>query len=134
MIALVIKWVKERIRRGVMEFHTNIPIYVQVIDDIKKDIIRGLLQPGEKLPSGRDLAYKYKINPNTANRVYKELEAEEVCFTKRGIGTYVTEDSEKLVAIKEEMAGTLLDKFIDGMKDLGFTKDELIKMLQSRYE
>lgn len=117
-----------------MEFNTNIPIYVQVIADIKKDIIRGVLLPGDKLPSGRDLAYKYKINPNTANRVYKELEAEEVCFTKRGLGTYVTEDNEKLTVIKEEMAGTLLDKFIEGMKDLGFTKDELIKMLQSRYE
>lgn len=117
-----------------MEFNTNIPIYVQVIADIKKDIIRGVLLPGDKLPSGRDLAYKYKINPNTANRVYKELEAEEVCFTKRGLGTYVTEDNEKLTVIKEEMAGTLLDKFIEGMKDLGFTKEELIKMLQSRYE
>lgn len=117
-----------------MEFNTNIPIYVQVIADIKKDIIRGVLLPGDKLPSGRDLAYKYKINPNTANRVYKELEAEEVCFTKRGLGTYVTEDNEKLIVIKEEMAGTLLDKFIEGMKDLGFTKEELIKMLQSRYE
>lgn len=117
-----------------MEFNNNIPIYVQVIDDIKKDIIKGVLLPGEKLPSGRDLAYKYKINPNTANRVYKELEAEEVCFTKRGIGTYVTEDNEKLTVIKEEMAGQLLDKFIEGMKDLGFTKDELINMLQSKYE
>lgn len=117
-----------------MEFNNNIPIYVQVIYDIKKDIVKGVLLPGDKLPSGRDLAYKYKINPNTANRVYKELEAEEVCFTKRGIGTYVTEDNEKLTVIKDEMAGALLDKFIEGMKDLGFTKDELISMLQNRYE
>lgn len=115
-----------------MEFDNNIPIYVQVIEDIKKDIVNGVLALGEKLPSGRDLALKYKINPNTANRIYKELEAEEICFTKRGLGTYVTEDGEKLKQIREDMASLLLDNFIDGMKNLGFTKDELFEVLEHK--
>ena len=117
-----------------MEFNNNIPIYIQVIDFIKKDIATGVLKPGDKLLSGRELALKYQINPNTANRVYKELEVQEVCFTKRGLGTFVTEDSMKMKSLKEEMASDLLDKFIEGMKDLGFTKDELINLLNSRYE
>ncbi|NLZ81080.1 MAG: GntR family transcriptional regulator [Clostridiales bacterium] len=116
-----------------MEFENNIPIYVQVINDIKKDMINGVLALGEKLPSGRELALKYKINPNTANRIYKELEAEEICYTKRGLGTYVTEDGEKLKMIREEMAVTLLDTFIEGMKNLGFTKEEVIKILEENY-
>lgn len=117
-----------------MEFDNNIPIYIQVIKDIKKDIVKGVLQLGEKLPSGRDLALKYKINPNTANRIYKELEAEDICFTKRGLGTYVTLDEEKLKSIREEMAGSLLDNFIAGMKDLGFKKEEIIKIIEVKYD
>lgn len=117
-----------------MEFDNNIPIYVQVINDIKKDIVSGVLPLGEKLPSGRDLALKYKINPNTANRIYKELEMEEICFTKRGLGTYVTEDGKKVKSIREEMASTLVDTFLDGMKNLGYTKEELIEILDHKYE
>lgn len=115
-----------------MEFENNIPIYVQVINDIKKDMVSGIITLGEKLPSGRDLALKYKINPNTANRIYKELEVEEICFTKRGLGTYVTEDGVKLKQIREEMATMLLDNFIDGMKNLGFTKEELFEILEQK--
>ena len=117
-----------------MEFDNNIPIYLQVINDIKRDMVNGVIALGEKLPSGRDLAFKYKINPNTANRIYKEMEAENVCFTKRGLGTYVTEDVDKLKKIREEMAGTLLDNFIEGMKQLGFTKEELIQLLEQRFD
>jgi GntR family transcriptional regulator len=116
-----------------MEFENNIPIYIQVIYDIKKNMVNGILALGEKLPSGRDLALQYKINPNTANRIYKELEAEGICYTKRGLGTFVTEDNEKLKIIREEMAGSLLDSFIDGMKNLGFTKQELFELLEHRY-
>lgn len=117
-----------------MEFDTNMPIYIQVIQDIKKDMIRGVLGLGEKLPSGRDLALKYKINPNTANRIYKELEVEDICFTRRGLGTFVTEDEEKLKQIREEMAGSLLDNFLDGMKHLGFTKEGILHLIEIKYE
>ena len=117
-----------------MEFDNNIPIYLQVINAIKRDMVNGVIALGEKLPSGRDLAFKYKINPNTANRIYKEMEAENVCFTKRGLGTYVTEDVDKLKKIREEMAGTLLDNYIEGMKQLGFTKEELIQLLEQKYD
>ncbi len=116
-----------------MEFDNNIPIYVQVINDIKKDMVKGILALGEKLPSGRDLALKYKINPNTANRIYKELEADEVCYTKRGLGTFVTEDGEKLKEIREDMAAALLDTFIEGMSSLGYKKEDVIKILEQKY-
>ncbi len=117
-----------------MEFDNNIPIYLQVIHDIKKDMVNGVLAMGEKLPSGRELAFKYKINPNTANRIYKEMEAEEICFTKRGRGTYVTEDKEKMKNVREEMAGSLLANFFEGMRQLGFTKEEVIQLLENKYD
>lgn len=116
-----------------MEFNNSIPIYIQVINDIKKDIVMGNLLPGDKLLSGRELALKYQINPNTANRVYKELEIEEVCYTKRGLGTFVTEDVNKMKELKAEMAKELLENFMNGMKDLGFTKEELIELINNKY-
>ena len=60
-------------RRCVMEFKTNIPIYLQVIEDIKQKIIAGTLPLGSKLPSSRELAIEYQINPNTAARIYSCL-------------------------------------------------------------
>lgn len=116
-----------------MEFDNNIPIYIQVIQDIKKDIVTGILQPGDKMPSGRDIAFKYKINPNTASRIYRELEVQEICFTRRGLGTFVTEDSEKIKGIRIDMANELLDQFITGMNAIGIHKLEIQAMLEKRY-
>ena len=116
-----------------MEFDNNIPIYIQVINDIKKNIVMGRLRLGEKMPSGRDLALEYQINPNTANRIYKELEIEGLCFTKRGLGTFVTEDERKLKEIQEDLARELIQKFILGMKDLDYSLEEIIEIIQANY-
>lgn len=114
-----------------MEFISTLPIYLQVITMIKRDIVIGVLPTGSKLPSVRELALQYKINPNTASRVYKELEMEEICFTKRGMGTFVTEDAKKIQKLKEEMAHKLIFEFLEGMKQLDFSKEEAILMLKS---
>ena len=75
-----------------MEYNPALPIYLQVANSIKRDIVTGRLELGARLPSVRDLAVAYTINPNTVSRVYKELEMEDVCFTRRGMGTFVTQD------------------------------------------
>ena len=83
-----------------MEYNSSLPIYLQVADSIKRDIVTGKLSPGAKLPSVRDLAVEYTINPNTVSRVYKELEMEGICFTRRGMGTFVTEDARRSSEVK----------------------------------
>ena len=85
-----------------MEYNSSLPIYLQAANSIKQDIVTGKLSPGARLPSVRDLAVEYTINPNTVSRVYKELEMEGVCFTRRGMGTFVTEDPERVQQLKEE--------------------------------
>ena len=85
-----------------MEYNSSLPIYIRGGKFYKRDIVTGKLSPGEKLPSVRDLAVEYTINPNTVSRVYKELEQEGVCFTRRGMGTFVTEDPGKVQQLKEE--------------------------------
>lgn len=117
-----------------MEFNNTMPIYIQVIRSIKKDMIHGRLNLGDKLPSARDLAIQYQINPNTVNRIYRELEQMELCFTKRGIGTYVTEDESKLSMIRKEMADQAMTGFFKEMKELGFTKEELMNVVDENYD
>ena len=112
-----------------MKYEANAPIYLQVIDAIKLDIINGRIKPGEKLPSGRDLAIFYKINPNTAARVYQELERQEMCYTRRGMGTFATEDIEKIKECKNKMADETLNSFLISLKKLGITKEEAIDMI-----
>ena len=96
-----------------MQYNTEIPIYLQVIEDLKKKMVQGILSPGDKLPSNRELAYR-------------EMETMGYCFTKRGIGTFVAEDGTMFEQIKEEMAAELLQKFMTGMQDLGYKKDDII--------
>lgn len=115
-----------------MDFKTELPIYLQVMTSIKRDIVTGTLLPGQKLPSVRELAVHYTINPNTASRVYRELENEMVCFTRRGMGTFVTDNAERIKEMKEEMASELIIQFLDGMSLLGFTFEESIKLIETK--
>ncbi len=115
-----------------MEYNSSLPIYLQVANLIKRDIVTGKRELGEKLPSVRELAVSYTINPNTVSRVYKELEMEGVCFTRRGMGTFVTENPKKVKSMKEEMAGTLIREFLEGMQQLGFTRVEAIRILEEK--
>lgn len=117
-----------------MDFKNNIPIYLQVINDIKHRISVGELKLGEKLPSTRELAVKYQINPNTAVRVYSDMEGEGLCFTKRGLGTFVTEDEEKYLSVKREMADEYVGDFIYNMKGLGMNIDEMIQLIKCHEE
>ena len=112
-----------------MEYVTELPIYLQVIRDLEKKIIQGKLKPGDRLPSGRDLAVQYKINQNTAARIYRELEDMGYCFTRRGIGTFLAEDETIFRTLKRERAGELLKSFMEEMKALGFTKEAILSLV-----
>jgi hypothetical protein len=116
-----------------MNFKSNIPIYLQIIDEIKKNIITGALPLGSKLPSSRELALQYQINPNTAARVYNEMESIGLSYTRRGIGTFVTEDSGIIEKLKEEQVNQILSVLDEQLTGLGFTPNEIIRLLQNYY-
>lgn len=117
-----------------MDYDSSIPIYLQVIDRIKKDIVTGKLPLGSKLPSTRELALDMGINANTAARIYKELEMMDVAFTKRGIGTFVTESTDMLSTIKNELKTAYITNFMDHMKGIGLSTKEVIEMLKAYEE
>lgn len=117
-----------------MNFDASMPIYLQVIESIKKDIVAGKLKLGEKLPSTREMAVEKTINANTAARIYKELELMDIAFTKRGIGTFVTESTDKYKELKKELSEEYVKSFIYNMKDLGYEKQEIEFMLKEYKE
>ncbi|MBP1904569.1 GntR family transcriptional regulator [Paenibacillus turicensis] len=112
-----------------MEFDNNLPIYLQIMNKIKRDIVTGTLKAGDKIPSVRELAVELQINPNTIQRTFQELEREQIVETRRGLGRYVTSEEAKIMNIKKEMASELLEGFIHGMKDLGFSEQEIVKLV-----
>lgn len=112
-----------------MEFKSNLLIYLQVIDDIKKKIITGTLPLGTKLPSSRELAIQYDINPNTAARVYNEMESLGLSYTKRGIGTFVTEDPQVIDRLKQEQLKQILTVLDEQLTGMGYTPEEIIRLL-----
>ncbi|WP_379136507.1 GntR family transcriptional regulator [Paenibacillus sp. sgz500958] len=112
-----------------IEFDNNSPIYIQIMNYIKGEIVRGKLKPGDKILSVRELAVELQINPNTVQRTFQELEREEVVETRRGMGRYVTSEEDKIMMIKQEMAQEVLERFIRGMRELGFDGDDIVSIV-----
>lgn len=88
----------------------GVPIYVQLMDQIRRSVAGGILVPGDQLPSVRDLAVQLGINPNTISRAYQELEHNGVVYTSRGRGTFV---SGKALALSEGERIKRLEEAVD---------------------
>ena len=115
-----------------IDFLPDKPIYQQLIERITGDIIRGNLGPGEKLLSVREYAIEVGVNANTMQRVYKELEQMEITETKRGQGSFVTDDVRKIARLRNEMKEQLVTSFIQSVEAFGFTTTEIVEHLQER--
>lgn len=112
-----------------MKFKDNLPIYIQIINLIKKRIVSGDLKEGEKLQSVRELSTEVKANPNTIQRSYSELEREGLVFTQRGMGTFVTEEKDIILKLKDDMASNMVKSFLSDMKSMGFKEEEIMSMM-----
>jgi GntR family transcriptional regulator len=113
------------------DFTGNAPIYQQIIQKICSQIIRGDLSSGDKLPSVRDLAVLYGVNPNTVQRVYMELERLAIAEARRGQGTYVTENQQRLTLLRDQLKLERITAFVEDMQEMGFTADETAGGLQA---
>jgi len=106
------------------------PIYLQIIQKIKADIISGRLKAGDKMPSVREMSESFKVNPNTMQRVFLELEREDITYSQRGIGTFVADGKELLDKLRRTQAEKYANRFVDEMKELGMEKEEVIEYLK----
>lgn len=105
------------------------PIYTQLLDKIKLMIVSGFYGPGVKLPSVRELAAQASVNPNTMQKAFAELERSGLIQTKRTSGRFVTEDMDMIVQIRTQLAKEEVNTFISKMKELGFSKQEILSLM-----
>ena len=118
--------------RWIIEFNfdNDRPIYIQLVDSLKKYIISGKIKPGDRLPSVRDLALMIKVNPNTIQRALSELEDASLIYTERTNGKFVTCDKEIIAKYKNDLIKKETDFYLSCMNELGLSKKEVIKYLK----
>jgi len=115
-----------------LDYDKSKAIYKQIIEDFQKQLIRGTLNPGDKIPSQRDYALKVSVNPNTVQRAYQELERIGLTETIRGQGTFVKADTAMISEIRQEMANDILDRFFGEMNSLGYSQEQITEILDRR--
>lgn len=115
-------------------FQADRPIYAQLMEEIKRRIISGVYKPGEKMPSVRELAAEASVNPNTMQRAFAQLEQEGLLYTQRTSGRFVTEDEERIMDMKNELAKELIRDFWKNMEQLGFGRQQTLTLLTTMKE
>lgn len=112
-----------------LDYRDGRPIYIQIVAGVRQQITTHVLQPGDKLPSVRELAGSLAINPNTIQRSYRQLEAEGWIVTVPGKGCFVCEAPESYRRELERLLQTL-DETCETLINLGVTREEIIRRLQ----
>lgn len=114
------------------DFNNEIPIYLQIIDDIKNQIICNKYSPMEKIPSVRELSYVYQVNPNTIQKALTELEDMGLIYTERTNGKFVTSDESIINQIKKETINQKINEFMESLGELGLSKKDILKYINKR--
>ena len=112
------------------KFDGNAPIYTQLVDQMKLGIVSGEWIPGQRIPAVRELAVDAGVNPNTMQRALQELERQGLMFSQRTSGRFVTEDREMIEDAKRTLANRHITAFIRQMQALGYTRQEIVAMLE----
>ena len=112
------------------KFDGNAPIYTQLVDQMKLGIVSGEWVPGQRIPAVRELAVAAGVNPNTMQRALQELERQGLMFSQRTSGRFVTEDREMIEDAKRTLANHHISAFIRQMQALGYTRQEIVAMLE----
>ena len=114
------------------QFTDDKPIYVQLMDYFKVQIVSGELQEGSRLESVRDLAVKARVNPNTMQKALSELERIGLVRTERTAGRFITDDKERIKKMKQDIAEEEIFLFLNKMKSLGFEKSDVMELLDKK--
>ena len=106
------------------------PIYIQLVERLKKQIAAGMYSPGDKFPSVRELALEAAVNPNTMQRAMAALEADGLLITSRTAGRTVTTKEELIKKMKEQIAYEEFERFYNSMRELGFDEEGIIEFIR----
>jgi len=110
------------------EFNDKTPIYLQLVDIFKMSIANGTWPIGGRVDTVRDLAIRYQVNPNTVQRSLAELERENLVFSERTSGRYITNDEGVVREIRAKLAARKISDYAEQMSLLGFGSEEILAM------
>lgn len=113
-------------------FNNDTPIYLQILDYIKQQIISKKYKPNEKIPSVREFALMFEVNPNTIQKALQELEDIGLIFTESTNGKFVTTDNELISKVSKQTINEEIEKFYKYMEKLGLSKAEVNKIMRNR--
>ncbi len=117
-----------------MQFNTRAPVYLQVVDYFKKKMALGELKAGDEMPSRRELANDLKINPNTVQKAFKEMEDQQLITTERNRPSRVTTDVTILAQIRSEIVDDAVAVFVESIQELDVSVDELVEKIKRQYK
>ncbi|MBQ4307666.1 MAG: GntR family transcriptional regulator [Lachnospiraceae bacterium] len=112
-----------------LDYRDSRPIYEQIVEGMKKLILKGVLLPDEQLPSVRSLAMDLSTNPNTVQKSYAELERQGYIYTVKGRGNFVSGDRDLRELMKREIIGSI-GTLLKEAADLGFDRSEILSELE----
>ncbi|MCJ7432923.1 MAG: GntR family transcriptional regulator [Anaerolineales bacterium] len=117
-----------------LDFHSGLPIYTQIVNQIQSQLVNGILKPGDQLPTVRALAQELRVNFNTIARAYRILDEARIISTQQGRGTYITEIPPPEVSerLRHESLEALTQRFIAEATRLGFSKREISQMVRDK--
>lgn len=114
-----------------LDFHSGLPIYLQIINQIQSQLLNGVLKPGDQLPTVRALAAELRVNFNTVSRAYRLLDEERIISTQQGRGTYIIHIPPKEIneKIRQDTLKNLAERYITEAFRLGFSTHEIGQMV-----
>ncbi|NQX68836.1 GntR family transcriptional regulator [Paenibacillus alba] len=115
-------------------FNNRDPVYLQVVRYFKEEIATGKLAAGREIPSRRELAGMLQINPNTAQKAYKEMEEQKLITTEGNSPSRITTDEQILNSIREELIQEAVTVFVQSIKKIELPTDELLRFVKEKYE
>jgi DNA-binding transcriptional regulator YhcF (GntR family) len=118
-----------------IDFESGIPIYMQLVDRIKQMVVNGQLQPGQQLPTMRQLAADLRINYNTVGRAYTILDQEGVISTQQGRGTFIASqvNEEQIQELRMDKLRSMIGPIVHEAFALGYSQREIEKILDEQF-
>ena len=113
-------------------FNDNTPIYLQIVNTLKRNIASGAYPPGSRLPSVRDLALEAGVNPNTMQRALSELERSGLVNSQRTAGRFITEDAGALLDLRKSMSEEIVSDFIARLRGLGMSDEQILDTVREK--
>ena len=119
-----------QLEKNMYSFSNDTPIYLQIMEHLKTEIITGKYVPGEKLMSVREFSLYFQVNPNTIQKALFELESMGLITTERTNGKFVSNDKELIQKVKNETVKKMVEDFYISFAKIGVSKEQLIEILK----